>query len=85
MGQGCVREESQTLCEVLLVQRVCLNLQSPPIVNDEFWTRKLGGDPGQRTQNVGLPLQQDIYDALLQLCRNHVNRQYVVNRLGAPG
>lgn len=45
-----------------------LNLHSPPIVDDDFWIQRLGGDPGQRTQNVGLPLQQNIYDALL----NHV-------------
>jgi hypothetical protein len=42
-----------------------LNLHTPPIVSDDFWIQRLGGDPGQRTQNVGLPLHQGIYDGLL--------------------
>lgn len=43
-----------------------LNLQNPPRVQDEFWCAWCGGDPGQRTQNVGLPLPEDVFDALLR-------------------
>jgi hypothetical protein len=45
---------------------VYLNLRFPPTVNTKFWIDWLGGDPGQRTQNVGLPLRRDVYDALLK-------------------
>lgn len=41
------------------------NLHDPPIIDDEFWNLWLGGDPGQRAQNGGLPLEQDAYDTLL--------------------
>jgi hypothetical protein len=40
-----------------------LNLHSPPIVNDEFWIQRLGGDPGQRTQSSGLSLHKSNYEA----------------------
>ncbi len=49
-----------------------LNLHSPPIVDDDFWIQRLGGDPGQRTQNAGLPLQPSIYDALMNHAGIHL-------------
>jgi hypothetical protein len=42
-----------------------LNLKAPPIVKDDFWTEWTAGEPGQRTQNGGLAIDEDLFAALL--------------------
>jgi hypothetical protein len=42
-----------------------MDLHNPPIVASSFWDQWFGGDPGQRLQNMGLPLGQPVYLALL--------------------
>jgi len=50
-----------------------IDLRDPPIISDEFWIQWFGGDPGQRAQNCGLPLQPDVYNALLNHAGIHLN------------
>jgi hypothetical protein len=50
-----------------------LDLHDPPAIGDEFWIQWFGSDPGKRMQNGGLPLQQDVYDALLNHAGIHLN------------
>jgi len=55
-AKDCVRCFSST--------SLFLCLRTPPILNDEFWNQH-DCDP-RKTQNAGLPLQQGVYDALLE-------------------